>query len=592
MPVNALNSLLSHGVNPWGGNRTGTPRSFGFSWNAVGSVDPNDKVGPAGTGAERFLGEDALIPYTVFFENKPDATAPAQEVVITDQLDVSKFNLDTFTLRGITFGDRQVLPPEGVSEFTTDVDLRPANNLLVRINASLDKSTGLVTWQFTSLDPETGRPTEDALAGFLPPNVTSPEGEGSVSFTIEPKDGLPTGTEITNRARIVFDTNDPIDTPEWLNTLDTISPTSQVLALPPAQDSTSFDVQWSGSETGSGVSSYSIWVSADGRPYAQWLVGTTDTSGTFAGRAGVTYRFASTARDSAGNLEALPPEPDATTLTGTDGAPPWVDPWVFGTVGSMNWFTSDVHVTWDVTDRESAVTNIEGCDPATLAADTAGTTLTCTATSAGGTATSSVTVKRDATKPTVVWDPVGPADQGSYPEGQVPPAPTCTDAISGVAECAVTGHGTTIGAHTVSVTAMDNAGNTTTETRSYTVTAVIDPPVVQYTMMPLYTLDKTNKVGSTVPIKIHVHDAGKNVSNADLAVRAVSLTMGAKTIEPIPAPGKGRPDGYFTFDPTLGDSGAYQFNVKTTGLAPGTWTLNFTIGDEQRPHGTTFIVRK
>ncbi len=48
-------------------------------------------------------------------------------------------------------------------------------------------------------------------------------------------------------------------------------------------------------------------------------------------------------------------------------------------------------------DDESDVSNQDGGDPTSVSSDTAGVTLTCTATSAGGTSSESVTVKRDAT---------------------------------------------------------------------------------------------------------------------------------------------------------------------------------------------------
>lgn len=555
----------------------------------VSSMDPNDKVGTSGCGPEGYVPEDMFLPYTINFENMPTATAPAADVTITDQLDPSTLDLDTFTLGGFTFGDRVVSPPDGVADFATEVDLRPSKNLLVRINTHLDRATGLVTWRFASIDPETGLTPEDPMLGFLPPNSTPPEGEGSVSFTVSPRTGLPTRTEIRNQAQIVFDTNEPIDTPVWLNTLDTDAPSSEVATLPDAQETAVINVQWSGNDTGSGVKNFTIWVSEDYGPWTVWLRDTPATSETYLGFPGRTYQFMSTASDHARNMEPWPSDADA-TIQILPPTPPVITPTVAGTQGSDGWFTADVTVTWQVTDDQSAIASTQGCDPANVTVDSSGTMLICGATSAGGRASQAVTVKRDATKPTVVWDMSGPADQASYSEGQVPPAPTCTDAVSGVAECAVTGYVTTVGTHTVSVTATDNAGNTATETRSYTVTAVT-PPVVQYNVTPLYKLDKASKVGSTIPIKIQVHDAGKNVSNAGLKVRAVSLTMGATTTDAVPAPGNSRPDGYFAFDPALGDGGGYQFNVKMAGLTPGTWTLNFTIGDDQTPHGATFVVR-
>lgn len=281
---------------------------------AVGSFDPNDKHGPNGSGLSRFIDSSpGSRTYQVAFENKPTATAAAQEVVITDQLDISRVDPATFTLGPIAFGDQLITPPPGLSQWSGDIDLRPAHNLILRINAGIDMATGLATWRFLSLDPATMLPTEDALAGFLPPNVTSPEGEGSVFFTISLWPDLPTGTEIRNMARIIFDTNDPIDTPEWLNTIDASKPASQVSSLVP-QLTSPFAVSWNGTDEGAGVGDYTIYVSEDGGPYSIWLANTNETTVAFAGEAGKSYAFHSVARDLVGNSEEPPGSPDATTV--------------------------------------------------------------------------------------------------------------------------------------------------------------------------------------------------------------------------------------------------------------------------------------
>ena len=281
--------------------------------NVVGSIDPNSKSGAAGYGPARFSSSGHGASYLINFENVAVATAPAQEVVITDQLDPQKVDFATFALGPIRFGTTEIVPPRGLALFYHDVDLRPGKNLLVRIAASLDTTNGLATWRFTSIDPNTGLPPEDPMAGFLPPNMNSPEGEGSVLFTIMPKAGLPTGTEIRNKASIVFDTNAPIETPEWLNTLDNDKPSSQVAALPAVQAVTSFEVQWSGSDVGAGVKDYTIFVSENGGAFTEWLRNTTATSATFTGQPGKSYAFYSVARDQAGNVEDAPTGPDATT---------------------------------------------------------------------------------------------------------------------------------------------------------------------------------------------------------------------------------------------------------------------------------------
>jgi VCBS repeat protein len=275
--------------------------------------DPNDKVGATGAGAEHFITGALPLPYMILFENKPEATASAQDVVITDQLDIAKLDLDTFQLGTISFGNNTVVtPPAGLSAWTTDIDLRPANKLVVRMIAALDKTTGLVTWRFFSLDPATLQPTEEPLAGFLPPNKTAPEGDGAVTFTINAKPNQASGTQIRNQARIIFDTNAPIDTPTWLNTIDNSPPVSQVLPLAANQTSTRFQVTWNGSDTGAGISAYTIFVSENGGAYTVWLGNTTSTSAFFDGNPNSSYSFYSVAKDGAGNSEAAPASPDAT----------------------------------------------------------------------------------------------------------------------------------------------------------------------------------------------------------------------------------------------------------------------------------------
>lgn len=225
----------------------------------------------------------------------------------------------------ITFGSTTVVPPANLSEFNTAVDLRPDNNLLVRINAELDKTTGLLTWRFASIDPDTLQPTLDPLAGFLPPNLEPADGTGSVLFTVSPKAGLASGTPINNGARIFFDTNAPIETPVWINTIDNAKPSSSVQPLAATMNSENFAVQWSGTDADSGITNFSIFVSEDGGPFQPWLRNTTDTSAIYPGRQGQSYGFFSMARDKPATwrtrrrrlMPRLPP-----TQTGAAPSPP------------------------------------------------------------------------------------------------------------------------------------------------------------------------------------------------------------------------------------------------------------------------------
>jgi hypothetical protein len=204
----------------------------------------------------------------------------------------------------------------------TTVDLRPAVDLLLRVDAGLDRTTNVATWRFTSLDPTTGQPTTDPLAGFLPPNVDSPEGEGTVTFTAAPHAALPTGDVIRNSASIVFDANAAIQTGDWTNAVDTTGPTSSVAPFAGPQWSPSFDVHWSGADSGSGIADYTVFVSENGGPFTPWLTHTTATSSPFVGTAGHTYAFFSVARDLVGHVEGPKTTAEATVQVLLDTEPP------------------------------------------------------------------------------------------------------------------------------------------------------------------------------------------------------------------------------------------------------------------------------
>ena len=85
-----------------------------------------------------------------------------------------------------------------------------------------------------------------------------------------------------------------------------------------------------------------------------------------------------------------------------DTTAPQITPTVNGTLGENGWYTGDVAVSWAVAEAESSSTlETTGCGAATVTTDTAATTFTCEAESVGGTASQSVTIKRDTTAPDV-----------------------------------------------------------------------------------------------------------------------------------------------------------------------------------------------
>ncbi|MEZ4734449.1 MAG: hypothetical protein R3E79_45745, partial [Caldilineaceae bacterium] len=121
-----------------------------------------------------------------------------------------------------------------------------------------------------------------------------------------------------------------------------------------------------------------------------------------------------------------------TVIPPADTTAPVITPNVVGTLGNNGWYVSDVTVSWSVVDAESAISSQSGCETVDVTADTDGVTFTCSATSAGGSSSESVTVKRDATAPDV--SVTGVSDGASYTLGSVPTAGCdTTDALSGVA---------------------------------------------------------------------------------------------------------------------------------------------------------------
>lgn len=288
-----------------------------------GAIDPNTKLGPLGTGPQRYISVKHPLSYQVAFTNDPSATASARQVIVTDQLDTSKFNLTSFVFGPVRFGSTHFFAPlpGNPQSFATTVDLRPTQNLVVRMNANLNASTGQATWTFTSIDPTTGLPPADPSVGFLPPDMAPPNGEGAVAYSVKPLATLTSGTVVSNAASIVFDQNAAISTQPWTNTLDSVPPSSHVNALPTTESSASFPVSWSGTDDASGVEGFTIWVSDNGGSFSIWDHNTTLTSDTYRGVAGHTYAFYSIAQDYAGNIEGTKTQAEATTKVSTNSPP-------------------------------------------------------------------------------------------------------------------------------------------------------------------------------------------------------------------------------------------------------------------------------
>ena len=151
-----------------------------------GAFDPNEIVAVPEPG---FIRSDKGLDITIYFENLPDATDPAEKVEITMTIP-SALDMDSIQILGSSHPMTPTLDPDQrVLRFTFD-----------NIN--------------------------------LPPNKTPPEGEGWVRFTVFPRSDLASGTQIRLEADIVFwafgAPNPPIRTNAVDYTIDDTPPSTAI----------------------------------------------------------------------------------------------------------------------------------------------------------------------------------------------------------------------------------------------------------------------------------------------------------------------------------------------------------------------------
>jgi hypothetical protein len=282
--------------------------------NAVASIDPNEKVGPAGIGLNNYIGYPDMMSYTIFFENLPAATAPAQTVTVTDTLDLSKYDISTFRFGAIGFDTLVFQPNTPENHFTMYNDRRPAKDIILEMKGSLDVNSGIIEWCFTSLDPVSLELTEDPFGGFLPPNITSPEGEGFVEFSIRPRPNLTHNTVISNEAKIVFDVNAPIITNLYQNKLDLVPPTAVIDNHEFINDTTVL-LSWNNaSDDGSGIRDFVLFFAVNDGYYKPYLLSNNETSTLFYGKVDSTYSFYIMGTDKVGNVQPHATSPNLTIV--------------------------------------------------------------------------------------------------------------------------------------------------------------------------------------------------------------------------------------------------------------------------------------
>jgi protocatechuate 3,4-dioxygenase beta subunit len=236
--VRKLEQKALHLYALWLGQENGTvdcdqPKDLPRYGGGVGAaVDPNEIQGPAGEGADRWLAVPAGLGYEVHFENLgpgtvnpppgvPLATSPAAQVRLTQTIPAT-FDRSSFTFDDLGWGTHVIDVPDGVQSFTVDepitveVDGDPVD-LVVRVTGDYDPGTGKASWDYRTLDPETGEIPLDPAKGFLPPEPGDETGQGWARYSISGAADVAQGTYLDAQVAIVFDTNDPIDTNTWRN---------------------------------------------------------------------------------------------------------------------------------------------------------------------------------------------------------------------------------------------------------------------------------------------------------------------------------------------------------------------------------------
>lgn len=210
------------------------------------SCDPNEMAGMTGfgdTATQRFVQPGEWVEYTVYFENKATAAAPAQEVLVT--LELSEWlDWPTLELGEIAFNNQIQLELKGKRRGTATV-AQVGAAYQVKMSATLDETTGAFELYLRSYDKSRqvyGYWPESVYAGFLPPNDESHAGEGHFTLRVKVREDAPEGARIDATATIVFDKNAPITTsPAWFN--------------------------WVGDEDSLAATGYMTWDEVDGATY-------------------------------------------------------------------------------------------------------------------------------------------------------------------------------------------------------------------------------------------------------------------------------------------------------------------------------------
>jgi hypothetical protein len=228
----------------------GPPGGGGGGSGPVWSLDPNDIFGYISESGSHYMRQEIQnIHYEIEFENDTTlATAAAHTIMVRDTLDATKFDLNSLAAHSVTIGDKQ-LELNGEKNFARTLDMRPEMYVIAQIEQDYDPATGIIAWTIKSLDPMTMEPTDNPFQGVLPVNYNG-NGIGFIDYSVNLKQAFADGTEVSNRAGIVFDQNDVIMTPTWTNIVDAVKPTSQINEVSFEADTLNFNFVSSDNRSG------------------------------------------------------------------------------------------------------------------------------------------------------------------------------------------------------------------------------------------------------------------------------------------------------------------------------------------------------
>lgn len=243
-----------HNAVPWNQNSTPHNSTFRRSW------DPNDMHGYKSPSGDNYVGLDVkILDYAIEFENDPElANASATRIKVDNELDGKLFDLSTFKAAKMIIGSKETDLPEG-HHFVKTLDMRPEINSIAELTFDYDATEGTASWSIRTLDPMTLEPTQYMDDGVLPVNDGTGRGIGFLTYTIGLREGLADGTEIANKAVIVFDDNDPIETPVYKNVTDYTRPEARIVSRT-TEDGLTHTFEVEGSDSGSGVWYYDLYM--------------------------------------------------------------------------------------------------------------------------------------------------------------------------------------------------------------------------------------------------------------------------------------------------------------------------------------------